>query len=201
MTREMRKAGFLLLAALLVGALAGCSSLIRPAARDAVGAALDAANDGENRAKLEALLTSAPVERSLRALTHSAVASALAELSTPEREARKEQLAAGFVRDIGPVVGEMLGKDVLPRVRAELAAGVQNALDQALGPASEQRVGAFASAVARRSLGDVGPQIARAISDGVTGGIERSVTGILLVVLGLLLWRLLRDDRRRREAI
>ncbi len=163
------------------GILAGCSGadLVRPVTGKAVSASLEAVNEPENRKRIEELLTSEPVEKSMRELTRAAVDAALADLASDERQARTKKLAADFVRDLGPALGTMLDKDVLPRVENELAASVQRVLEQTLTEANQRRAGAFVAGVARQAMDGVGPQVAKSISDGVSSGIERSVRTIL----------------------
>lgn len=161
------------------GALAGCSDVVGPVTGKAVGASLQAVNEPGNRQQIEELLTSEAVVRSTRKLTQAVIDTALSELESPEREARKKQLATEFVRDLGPVLGTMLDKDVLPRVQSTLTASVQTVLEQALSEANRQRAGTFAAGVARQALDAVGPQVAKSISDGVSSGVERSIRTVL----------------------
>jgi hypothetical protein len=160
-------------------ALAGCSDLAGPVTRKAVGASLEAVNEQANRERIEELLTSEPVVRSTRKLTQAVIDAALAELESDEREARKKKLAADFVRDLGPTLGTMLDKDLLPRVQSRLEASVEAVLEKALGEANRRRAGAFAAGVARQAMDAVGPQVAKSISDGVSSGIERSIRAVL----------------------
>ena len=163
------------------GILAGCSGpdLVRPVTGKAVSASLQAVNEPENRRRIEELLTSEPVVQSMRELTRAAVDAALADLASDERQARTKKLAADFVRDLGPALGTMLDKDVLPRVQDEIAASVQRVLEQTLTEANQRRAGTFVAGVARQAMDGVGPQVAKSISDGVSSGIERSVRTIL----------------------
>ncbi|HEX3554744.1 MAG TPA: hypothetical protein VIA62_16085 [Thermoanaerobaculia bacterium] len=163
------------------GVLAGCAGpdLVRPLTGSAVAASLQAVNEPENRRRIEELLTSEPVVRSLRELTRAAVDAALSDLESDARQARTKKLAADFVRDLGPALGTMLDKDVLPRVENELAASVQRVLEQTLSEANQRRAGSFVTGVARQAMDGVGPQLAKSISDGVSSGIERSVRSIL----------------------
>jgi hypothetical protein len=163
----------------LCGILAGCSDFVRPVTGQAVGAGLQAVNEPENRKRIEELLTSEPVVQSMRELTRAAVEAAFADLASDERQARTRKLAADFVRDLGPALGTMLGKDVLPRVQDELAASVQRILEQTLSEANQRRAGTFVAGVARQAMDGVAPQVAKSISDGVSAGIERSVRAIL----------------------
>jgi hypothetical protein len=173
---------FLLLGAAAAGicaALAGCSDLVGPVTGKAVGASLEAVNERANRERIEELLTSEAVVRSTRKLTQAVIDAALADLDSDEREARKQQLTAEFVRDLGPILGAMLDKDILPRVQSRLEASVQAVLDQALSEANRRRAGDFAAGVARQALDAVGPRVARSLSDGVSSGIERSIRAVL----------------------
>jgi hypothetical protein len=160
-------------------ALAGCSDLAGPVTGKGIGASLAAVDEQAIRARIEELLTSEPVVRSIHKLTQAVIDAALAELDSDELEARKKKLAADFVRDLGPSLGAMLDKDVLPRVQSRLEASLESVLDRALGEASRRRAGDFAAGVARQAVDAVGPQVARSISDGVSSGIERSIRAVL----------------------
>jgi hypothetical protein len=178
-----RRAVPLLLASALCGALFGCAEAVGPKTQETVAAALRAANDEENRRQLEAFLRSDAVQGSLQALARSAVDAAYDDLTAPERQAKARELAADFVRALGPAVGETLGKDVLPRVRAELTTGVEAALDsafeKAFGPGGQERAGDFAAAVAGRAMAKVAPAVERSIADGLAAGVERSLRAVL----------------------
>jgi hypothetical protein len=173
--------GFLALgiAAGVGGGLAGCSEVAGPITGKAIGATLEGANQPANREQLEQLLTSEPVVRAVRKLTRAVIDEAVADLDSDEREARKRQLAAGFVQEIGPALGAMLDKDVLPRVQGALAASVRSILDEALSEANRRRTGAFVGGIAREAAAAAGPPLARSISAGVSSGIERSVRAVL----------------------
>jgi hypothetical protein len=178
--------GFLVLgaAAGFLGALGGCSELARPVTGKTIGASLQGLNEPENRAQIEELLTSEPVVRSLRKLTQTVTGTAFEELASDQRQARVKQLAAELVRDLGPALGAMLDKDVLPRVQSALTASVQAILEQALSDANRRRTGDFAAAVANQAFDAVAPRLASSISDGVSSGIERSIRAALARDLG-----------------
>jgi hypothetical protein len=158
--------------------LAGCS-LFDAKAERAVTSTLKALNEPANRRRIEDLLKSEPVQRSVRELTKTVVDTSLDELTTGERRARIHDLAVGLVRDLGPVFGEQLDKEVLPRVRAEVVKSVQAALDQVLTDANRDKLGRFAADVARTATDAVAPRLERAISDGLVSGISRGIQGAL----------------------
>jgi uncharacterized protein (DUF697 family) len=158
--------------------LAGCSWLDLKAQRT-LTSTLQALNEPANRKQIEDLLRSEPVQRSVRELTRTVVDASLDELTTAERRARIHDLAAGLVRDLGPVFGEQLDKEVLPRVRAEVVKSVQAALDQVLADANRDRLGRLAADVARTATDAVAPRIERAIAASVASGISRGIQGAL----------------------
>ncbi len=171
-------AGTLLLLSAAVGAavgLAGCAGTVGPWTESAVSASLRAVNQRANEEQIETLLTSREVERSTRALTRAVVDAALADLGSEERQERSKKLAADFVHDLGPVLGSMLGADVLPRVREEIEASVRKLLDQAFSEEGRRRTAVFVSGVARQAMETVAPAVRRAIADGVSAGIDRSL--------------------------
>jgi len=175
----------LLAAAIGIGAgLSGCAEKVGPLTESAIAASLQAVNRGANQEQIEKLLTSEAVVRSTRKLTQAVVDASLAELDSPERRARAKQLAADFVRDLGPTLGAVFDKELLPRIEKEIAASVQIVLDQALSEANRQRVGGFTTALARQALDAVGPQIERAIANGVSAGVQRSLRAVLTEDLG-----------------
>lgn len=169
--------GWVLLALALP--LSGCAGWLEFKAGRTVTGALAAVPRPENRRNVEALLTSPEMQESARVLTRAALDGAVAELSGAERKARLHELAAAFVDGLGPALGRTLDAEVLPRVRRELVAGVQAALDQALSPDNRVRLGAVAGDLARQAMAAASPQVVRAISDGVAGGIDRSVRQVL----------------------
>jgi hypothetical protein len=150
----------------------------------AVSASLAAVNQAVNQEQIEKLLTSDAVVKSTRKLTREVTAAAAAELDSPERQARAKELAADFVRDLGPALGAMLDKDILPRVESTLTASVQKLVDDALSEAGRKRAGAFVAGVAKDAMAAVGPPLQKAIASGVSAGIERSVRSVLAQDLG-----------------
>jgi len=174
--------------------LAGCAEKVGPLTESAIAASLQAVNRGANQEQIEKLLTSEAVVRSTRKLTQAVVDASLADLDSPERQARAKQLAADFVRDLGPTLGAVFDQELLPRIEKEIAASVQIVLDQALSEANRQRVGSFTTALARQALDAVGPQIERAISHGVSAGVEKSLRTVLTRDLGPALAKALGDN-------
>lgn len=158
--------------------LAGCSWLDMKAERT-LTSALKALNAPANRKQIEDLLRSEEVQRSVRELTKTVVDTSLDELATEERRARVHDLAVGLVRDLGPVFGEQLDKEVLPRVRAEVVKSVQAALDQVLADANRDKLGRLAADVARTATDALAPRVERAIADGVASGISRGIQAVL----------------------
>jgi len=158
--------------------LAGCSYLDLKAERT-LTATLKALNEPANRQRIEELLKSEQVQQSVRELTKTAVDTSLDELTTEERRARIHDLALGLVRDLGPVFGEQLDKEVLPRVRAEVVKSVQAALDQILADSNRGKLDRLAADVARTATDAVAPRIERAIADGIASGIGRAIQGTL----------------------
>jgi hypothetical protein len=144
-------------------------------AERALTSTLKALNQPANREQIEELLTSEQVQRSVRELTKAVVDTSLDELTAEERRARIHDLAVGLVRDLGPVFGEQLDKEVLPRVRAEVVRSVQAALDQLLAGANREKLGRLAAGVARTATDAVAPRIERAIAGGLASGISRGI--------------------------
>ena len=158
--------------------LAGCSYLDLKAERT-LSATLKALNEPANRQRIEDLLKSKEVQQSVHELTKTVVDTSLDELTTAERSAHLHDLAVGLVRDLGPVFGEQLDKEVLPRVRAEVVKSVQAALDQVLADANRDKLERLAADVARTATDAVAPRIERAIADGLASGISRGIQGAL----------------------
>lgn len=154
--------------------LAGCTAFDVKAQRT-LSAGLQALNEPANRKQIEDLLRSEEVQRSVRDLAKTVVDTSLDELTTEERRARLHDLAVGLVRDLGPVFGEQLDKEVLPRVRAEVVKSVQAALDQVLADTNRDKLERLANDVARGATDAVAPRVQRAISDGVASGIGRGI--------------------------
>jgi len=158
--------------------LAGCSYLDLKAERT-LTATLRALNEQKNRQQIEELLKSEQVQRSVRELTKTVVDTSIDELTTEERRARIHDMAVGLVRDLGPVLGEQLDKEVLPRVRAEIVKSVQAALEQVLSEPNKEKVGRFVADLARTATTAAAPAIESAIADGVSKGVSRAVQSTL----------------------
>jgi hypothetical protein len=150
----------------------------------AVSASLAAVNQALNQEQIEKLLTSDAVVRSTRKLTREVVSAAKDELDSAERQARAKELAADFVRDLGPILGTMLDKDILPRFLSTLTASVRKLVDYALSDEGRKRAGAFATGVAKDAMAAVGPPLQKAIASGVSAGLERSIRSVLAQDLG-----------------
>jgi hypothetical protein len=175
----------LLLCALIcaAGSLAGCSRWLEYKSGRAASGILEAARAEENRRRMQAILTSEELQESTRVLTRAVLDAALADLGEEELQGRLHELAAGFADGLGPALGRTLDTEVLPRVRRELVAGVEEAVDAALertlAPGNRERFGAVAGEVARAAMESVSPRLTRALSDGVSEGVDRSVRAAL----------------------
>jgi hypothetical protein len=175
---RVRMADIALSCGLLLG---GCSRWYDFKTGSVVTGSLRALEQEENRKTLEKLLTSKEVERSTQALAKSVLDAAWEDLSREERKARARELAAELVDATGPALGRVLDRDVLPRVREELAASLEKAVERVFTEENRRKTQDFASGVARAALQATQAEISRAIQAGVAAGIdsgiERSLNG------------------------
>jgi hypothetical protein len=170
--------GAVVAVALAAVPLCGCAGLgpqAREAVRFAIKANLEELNREENRRQIDALLASPEMRESTRRLTQDALDAGLDDLARPERAARLHQMAAGFVRDLGPALGEVLAADVLPRVRTELVAGVQDALARVLDDESRRKLHALVADSVRTAAESAAPAVSRALADGLSQAVDRSL--------------------------
>ncbi|HEV8579038.1 MAG TPA: hypothetical protein VGX68_08125 [Thermoanaerobaculia bacterium] len=164
--------------------LGGCSRWLDSKSDRLLTGSLRSLERQENREALRRLLTSPEIEASTRALTQAVLDTAWDDLSREERRARARELAAELVEAAGPALGRILDRDVLPRVREELAASLQAAVERAFTDENRRKAQDFASGVARAALTAAQDEIARSIQAGVAAGIdagfERSLNGRIL---------------------
>jgi nucleotide-binding universal stress UspA family protein len=120
---------------------------------------------------------------------------------------------AVLARDFGPIVGRTLDANV-PVIARVTRAGTEGSLlgvsDAMNGPFGEmvrrerREVLAEAQAAAKAEreawLGELHTQIDESRRWFRTFVVVAAATGALLIVIGLLLWRLLQDNRRLRQA-
>jgi hypothetical protein len=181
-TRRRRWAAWALAAAGVVLA-AGCAGVVGPTTRTAVDSSLSTLDEAQNRQLIEQILRSDEFTRTTRGLTRAALDEILSG-GGPGSDARLAKASADFAHDIGPALGQTLDDIVLPRVQAAIAASVRAALAQSLSDANRQRVGAFTAGVAHDTVISVGPQIAAAISSGITSAVERILQRDLSPAIG-----------------
>ena len=162
--------------------LAGCAGVVAPTTRTAVDASLSTLNEAQNRRAIEEILRSDEVQRATRGLTRAALDEILSG-GGPESDARLARLSQDFARDIAPALGQTLDGVVLPRVQSAIAASVRASLDESLSERNRTRVTAFA----RETVAGVGPQVSAAISNGITGAVERVLQRDLSPAVGKLL--------------
>jgi hypothetical protein len=152
--------------------LGGCSQWLDRKTDRLVTASLRSVESQENRQTLQRLLTSPEVAASTRALTQQVLDTAWDDLSQEQRRARARELTAELVEATGPALGRILDRDVLPRVREELAASLQTAVERALTEENRRKVKDLAAGVARAALAATQEEISRAIQSGVAAGID-----------------------------
>ena len=170
--RGMGIVGAVLSSALLLG---GCAQWVDRKAGAAVTASLRSLEQQDNREALQRLLTSPEVAASTKALSQAVLDTAWEDLSRQERRARAKELTAELVEATGPALARILDRDVLPRVREQLSASLEDAVERAFSDDNRRRVEDFASGVARQALAATQEQIARAIQTGVAGGIDTGI--------------------------
>jgi hypothetical protein len=161
--------------------LGGCSRWLDTKSDRLLTGSLRSLERQENREALRRLLTSPEMAASTRALTQAVLDTAWDDLSREERRARARELTAELVEATGPALGRILDRDVLPRVREELAASLQSAVERAFTDENRRKAQDLASGVARAVLASTQEEISRAIQSGVSvgidSGIERSLNG------------------------
>jgi len=162
--------------------LAGCADVVAPTTRTAVDSGLSTINEPQNRRAIEEILRSDEVQRATRGLTRAALDEILSG-GGPDSDARLTRLSQDFARDIAPALGQTLDDVVLPRVQSAIAASVRASLDESLSERNRGRVTRFA----RDTVASVGPQVSAAISDGITGAVERILRRDLSPALGRVL--------------
>ncbi len=139
------------------------------------------------RAFVGQLLASPEIQRATQVLTRSVLDAAMQDLAAPERQAQLHQLAAGFAESVMPVVAEAVDKQILPEVRAELAAGLRGAVETATQAAFDQllradnrgRARELSRDLAASAAGAAAPALSGAIAGGVRTGITRAVAEML----------------------
>jgi microcompartment protein CcmL/EutN len=166
----------------MVGATLSCGLLLQACAgwtdhkaAAAVTGGLRALERQDNRELLQRLLTSQEVRASTEALARAALDAAWEDLSREERRAHAKELAAELIDATGPALGRVLDRDVLPRVREEVAASLESAMERAFTEKNRRKVEEFAGGVAHATLEGARDEIARAIQTGLAAGIESGV--------------------------
>lgn len=154
---------------------AGCAPTTARVTTTTVNSGMAALSDDANQAHLRAILDGLPLEEATRALAGALLDETRKNLSQEEWNQLVEQGAVRLVDALSPALAVSLQTEIGPALRAELVAGVRDAL--ALMAQDRQR----------RQVGQIASTLTAAIVDTLTPRVQASVRALLREELAPLL--------------